>query len=479
MGPLISSYALTVSSQINPLDPSLLNQHPVLIQTGLIFQSHLERRVSNRYKRDCSSSTPQQNPFTTQLPHAPAHVSISFACSAAESFILLDAMRAYPDRDGLPLWLFVLVILIATFSVAIVSFVLWRKCIKRHRRQVSVSSSGSDLPARKVSVKKGRIVRASWNVSLTGPRFGSASSPETNRQARQWPRPVSAELSPRSQDHESFEYFKQEASRKNENPSFLTRPWSGLSRKPTASTKRSLSFSRNRRSFRPSYISESAATEPEIYEKGPQATVTEIQPISWLDSPRPFSPIAPLTLPRISCDVPPPTSSFLKSPDRLSPHSAVPPKPLRTYQISRQDDIFCAKPRRHQRNSSTLDPGWPIPDLEAQQQQRSSAASNRSFLQEWSSVYYRWLARPSSPAVRESVNFSRRINSRPSTVVQPKIEDDVVSLPSLSPMTYDDPPSPMSTTYSEKYPSRWHGGDRMSAASKSRRGRDMSWLAGR
>ncbi|ETN41014.1 uncharacterized protein HMPREF1541_02947 [Cyphellophora europaea CBS 101466] len=78
-------------------------------------------------------------------------------------------MSTLLDKTSLPLWLWI--VIIAVGSLCLIGGVgVIVVCMLRRRR--SIGSSVADLPTRRVTVRRGRVVPASHYLSLTGSKFG-------------------------------------------------------------------------------------------------------------------------------------------------------------------------------------------------------------------------------------------------------------------------------------------------------------------
>lgn len=291
----------------------------------------------------------------------------------------------FPDDDGLPLWLFILVILLTIATLAVVSYVVWRRCSRRPKKQDCFPPEISESPVRKISVKRGQIVRASWNELLTRSRFGyGASREQSRRPSPQWPETAySSERYDRFQKP-SFNSATRSMPNAQDDPRFAPR-WSWSDFVPRRNRFGSTS---ERESIRASYISFSMDHQ--------QLAPTMSKPPSlnferdWLDSPTPLPPMTPPTLPRT-----PTNSAPCHVSTRTASNYAPVPRLPSEYRISRygEDNISASSKtqRRSQKADSRFSSIWSRP-----QGHRPSAATRESFLQEWSNTYRSWLVYPES-----------------------------------------------------------------------------------
>ncbi|KAF7503287.1 hypothetical protein GJ744_004009 [Endocarpon pusillum] len=291
----------------------------------------------------------------------------------------------FPDDDGLPLWLFILVILLAIATLAVVFYVVWRRCIRRPKKQDCGSQEIPESPVRKMSVKRGQTVRASWNESLTGSRFGyGAIREQSGRPSPQWPETAySSERYDRFQKP-SFNSASRSMPNSQVDPRFASRwSWSDFAR-----SRSRIGSTSERESIRASYISFSMdhqQLEPTI-SKPPSPNFER----DWLDPPTPLPPMTPLTLPRTPTD----STPCHVSTRTMSNYAPVPRLPSK-YRISRycEDNISASSktPRRSQKADSRFLSIWSRP-----QGHHSSAATREIFLQEWSNTYRSMLVYPES-----------------------------------------------------------------------------------
>ena len=256
-----------------------------------------------------------------------------------------------PNGNSPPLWFIALIILLSTTSTVLAVFVVWRRCIKRPCGLGPLSSGISEPPVRRIKISRGRIIRASRNVSLTGASFGYQPSDEQNlRFSTQWPGAAHFDRHHDNVQKPDCLYSAHELSSFEDDPAEIPRrSWPGSRRQSRAdlpsdegSIKAShLSFAADHR--------KSAPTLPK-----PQLSKVDQE---WLGYPAPLSPITPSLVPD---------------------YSAV-PLPATEYRLSRcRDGTNSTKPRHSKR---------PKPRL-------SSHHSRSSILQLWSSVYRDWLLHP-------------------------------------------------------------------------------------
>ncbi len=275
-----------------------------------------------------------------------------------------------------------------------VILVLWLRFSKRASRRKLWSSDISEQPARQVSVKKGQLVRTSWNTSLTGPVFGLEETRQQNpRPFRQWPEStLSSEFFGDDQElclRHSMQFNTQTLSFFDELP---RRSWAdSLSMQSSAGWRESEDILTDEEGLRRSYVFDWAVFTNELEKAHARPELLKIEPPS-IDSPAPLSPITPLTLPRsprnaASC----PTSS-----PPLPQYPALPPRPVEVHRASRYREKLGSTRQRKQRSSTMLNPSLVShhrtrPQLSGR---RSSIASSPSFLQAWSDVYRDWLDLP-------------------------------------------------------------------------------------
>lgn len=344
-------------------------------------------------------------------------------------------MMRFPDDDGLPLWLFILIILLTAVSITLILFVVWCKCIKRSRKLEPLSSEISNCPERKISARNGQIVRASWNVSLTGPRFGSGMSRQQRRRpSHQWPGTTCVEGHHESIEKPSYHQSPYDAdSLEDQAASVRGRSWSDLVRRQNSPAWRP----RDEESIRASYIS----LRPDKSQLEPGTSKLESQ---WLDSPTLISPITPFTLPRTPHS-PARHPATLQS---LSRYATV-PLPAKAYRISRYCEGINPLTSTNQTHSNKLESRSPRCHPQSQAC-RSSTTTRESFLHAWSSAYHGWLSDPDIPsgsAPTRPVHF----DVMPITDLASETSEDHeadISLPSLTPVVSIRSRSPVSRPHS-------------------------------
>jgi hypothetical protein len=304
----------------------------------------------------------------------------------------------FPDDDGLPLWAFVLVILLTTISAALIGFLVWRKCTRRSNRRTLKSLEGLEPPERQVSVKKGKLVRASWNFSLTGSKFGQGSTHKHSpSHSHQWPETPYFTGHLGSEKSPSMVHSAQDMNGLRSHQSHLHHAsWSRiLQRESRGGLRIDVGRLQDEESPRQFCISDWLKQAQELSNIKSRIPVALKTP--RLDSPPLLSPITPLTLPR----TPRNQEVFPTSLPLFSNAADIPPMPAMPYPSSRY-----------------VDASRPLPDLpfkEIQQfasrfsssshydtshfdQYHSSTATTDSFLNAWSSAYHEWLARSDTSA---------------------------------------------------------------------------------
>ncbi len=329
----------------------------------------------------------------------------------------------FPDDDGLPLWLFILIILLTTVTLAVISYVVWSKCIRRPKKQDSSSPDTSEGPVRKISVKRGQIVRASWNESLTGSRFGYAASREHSRHpSSQWPETAYSVRRYDGFQKPSFNSSMRSLPIAEDRPQCVPgRSWPDFVR-----MRNQIGLASGRESIRASYVSFSSDHQ--------QADTTISKPPfpnferDWLDSPTPLPPMTPLTLPRTPNSAPCHASS--QTPSNYAPVPRLPSE----YCISRcgEDDFSASSTAQmhSQEENLRFSSFWSRPHGYS-----SSTVTRESFLQAWSNVYRSWLVYPESPS-----------SSKPVKPTTSHVE--VVSVTDSASMALDEPKRNVSLPYS-------------------------------
>jgi hypothetical protein len=360
-----------------------------------------------------------------------------------------------PNEDGLPVWLFILVILLALASIALILFIVWCKCFRRPNGIRSLSSSISEPPRSKVNVRKGKIIRASWNISLTSPRFGRGAARQQSKQpSPQLPQTTQSAEAFGNYEKPSHHHFMREDTPAEHNFRHLPQQsWRELLRRHNnAGLRTSASVSPDVESARPSYISDSVelAQNSDEVQRRPQASRTESL---WLDSPTPTSPITPIAMPRT------PRNRALRptSLNVLADNGALPPLPAKVYHIPRYREGNNPCRIAQHRDSRNLDQRSSLSrhDFSKSHKYRSSTATNKSFLQAWSSVYGHWLANPESSSSSHAKEATIPTSSDVDVAANkgPVSEDGYdqgrnISLPSLTQMLSIDSKSRVSRNYS-------------------------------
>jgi hypothetical protein len=386
----------------------------------------------------------------------------------------------FPDDDGLPLWLFILIILFTTAIIALIAFVVWRRCTKRPRRPKHLSSGASESAVRKTSFRKGQIVGSLLNLSLTGPRFGSGASREKSRHpSNQWPGTAYFDENQENVEKLGYQYSACDVSSFGDSSIRVPqRTWSDvLRRQSSAGLKRPDACLLDEENVRASYVSHCGDCIESLNRTHSRRQMSTIKPPS-LDSPAPLPPLTPLTLPRT-----PQHPVLNRTTFRLlSKYAAIPPLPA----VSRHREESTSRRNSKQRDSRSLD--WPSspPYCGVPQGQEcpSSALTRESFLQTWSSAYHGWLAKPETPSSNSApANPDLREASHADVMsingsASEKSEDSGIdiSLPSSTPILSPSPVSrPHSLGISPSPSDRKHRGK--IARTKPRTGQDrISWL---
>jgi hypothetical protein len=308
----------------------------------------------------------------------------------------------YPDDDGLPLWLFILVILLSTATIVVILLIVWLKYVKRSSKLKAWRSCISEQPIRQVSVRKGQLVPASWNNSLSGPDFDLGDSRQPNRHpSHQWPETAYFdEPFRKGQAYGLARSMLDDARPEDAFDELLRRTWSGLLRfQSIAGSGVSVHSSTDEESLRPSCISEWAEFTRRLQETHSKPTLSKLEPL-MLESPAPLSPITPLTLPRT-----PRIAASGPTGLQLPPHyPALPSLPGKVYRASRyREDLGLVRRSLKQRTSIRLDRRLSSPHRTYSQPSgcRSSTASCESFLQAWSGAYRDWLIYPKTASSSE------------------------------------------------------------------------------
>lgn len=86
-------------------------------------------------------------------------------------FIHLHDMSTLLDRTSLPLWVFVVIIVVGSICILATIGVIIR-CVVVKRRAAPNSEDEYNAPMRKMTVRRGRVVPQSHYLSLTGSKFG-------------------------------------------------------------------------------------------------------------------------------------------------------------------------------------------------------------------------------------------------------------------------------------------------------------------
>lgn len=82
-------------------------------------------------------------------------------------------MSSLLDNNILPLWVWIIIIVVGSLSVVGTAAFITRCVIVRRRQSAFVDTFGDDnLPQRRVTVRRGRVVPTSNYLSLTGSKFG-------------------------------------------------------------------------------------------------------------------------------------------------------------------------------------------------------------------------------------------------------------------------------------------------------------------
>ena len=294
----------------------------------------------------------------------------------------------FPADDDLPLWLFILVVLLSIASIAVVLLVVWLKCVKRSSRLKRWPSGTCEEPVRRGPVRKSQIVRVSWNNPLTRNGFRLAENRRHSRShSYQWPEIAYSGESSGDDQKSVFHHSMLVDTRAGDDVNnFPLRSWSALlENQSNNGSRESVHGSTDEEYLRSSYISDCTDLTHGLEIASSKLKMSEFA-LPMLDSPAPLSPITPLTLP-LSPQITAlrPTSSQL-----LPQYAALPPLPAKVYRAStyRKDPNF--RRSLQQRHSTRLNlHQYPL-------ECRSSDPARDSFLQARSSTYRDWLVYPNT-----------------------------------------------------------------------------------
>jgi hypothetical protein len=346
----------------------------------------------------------------------------------------------FPDDDGLPLWVFILVISLTAGTIALVLFVVWRKCIKRKGVLGPVTLIVPESPVRKISVRRGQIIRASCNMSLTGSRFGGGSYAQSQRPSPQWPGSPYLDGNQNEVQKLDYHYSARSVPSFEDYPtSTPQRSWSDMIRRQSR-----VGLASDEESIRASYISFSV-DPPKLNTTLSKPDLSNIDR-RWLDSPALLSPVTPVTLPR----TPKVAVSTYLSPRLLSEHAPMPLLPAK-YRISRYREELNSVCSRKQNDSKRPDRCMSS-SLSQSPGYRFSAATSTSFLQAWSNVYRDWLVVSEGPSsdqpAKPTSNHIDRVSIADSAAESLGDRQSDVSLPSLNPLLSTKSMSAVSSTHS-------------------------------
>jgi hypothetical protein len=346
----------------------------------------------------------------------------------------------FPDDDGLPLWVFILVILLTAGTIAVVLFVVWRKYIRRKSVPKPAMLSVPESPVRKISIRKGQIIRASCNMSLTGSRFGGASFGQSQHLSPQWPETPYLDGNKNDVQKLGYHYSARSVPSLEDHPATTPRrSWSDVIRRQSR-----VGLPSDEESIRTSYISFPVdLPKLSIMLAKPDLSNTDRQ---GLDSPMLPPPITAITFPR----TPKLAASSYSRPRLPSKQVSVPPVQPK-YRISRYREELNSICSRRQRDSRIIDGCFPS-SRSPSPGYRFSATTSSSFLQAWSNVYRDWLVVSEGPSSSEPAKpTSCHIDSVSIAESASKSMDDShcdVSLPSSTPMLSTKAMSAVSSTHS-------------------------------
>jgi hypothetical protein len=362
----------------------------------------------------------------------------------------------FPDDDGLPLWLFILVFIISIVSLALVLFVVWRKCLKRSSGLGVLSFGVIEPPDRKMSVRKGQTVRSSSKISLTGPKFGVGASHHQSRcPSSRWPETAYVDGSHENVHKSGNRHSFANAPSSGDHSASAIRRWPDFVRGlRTTDLKTPVDFPADEENLRASYTSDSGGLVRTLDEEHPKLKWSNIEPLT-LNSPAPLSPITPLTLPR----TPRSTHLSLVKLKRISRLAAVPP--LKPHRVPRYREEIASTCSTKQTDARKLESRFSRSHYGGHSQSReyrSSAATSTSFLQAWSGAYHDWLVHPERPSGNSSTTSDVPRPSHigdlvPVTNPSLKSEDEYgrdVSLPSQTPISFNGSISPVSHALSSE-----------------------------
>ena len=312
-----------------------------------------------------------------------------------------------------------------------------------------------ESPVRKISIKRGQIIRASCNMSLTGSRFGGVSCGQSQNLSPQWPETAYLDGNNDEVQKLGYHYAARSVPSCEDYPATTPRrSWSDVIRRHSR-----VGLASDEESIRTSYISfPMDLPKLSIMLSKPDPSDIDRQ---WLDSPAlpspiipvtlpqtPKQPITPITLPQTPKHIASSSYSRPRIPSKQVPQPPVPPK----YRISRYREELNSICSRKQSDSRILDGRFsysrsPPPGV------RFSATTSSSFLQAWSNVYRDWLVvsegPPSSsqPAKPTSYHIDR-ISVADSASESVNDRRSIVSSPSSTPMLSAKAMSAVSSTHS-------------------------------
>lgn len=306
-----------------------------------------------------------------------------------------------PDEDGLPVWAFIMVMLLTTLTLALVAYAVWRRCVRPSRGVEHLSSSVHEPPECKVYVREGRIARFSGAPPPARTYGGRPSSKQSPAYSNQWPQKAYSDGHDENQQELSNHYPVEQdvgGTVRRSRPDVLPRECSvALKDSPGLPSHEEI---------RSSYISsDSIDVFQNVEEISPKPNSSGSEP-PHLDCPTPLSPFTPLALSRLSqhSELGPTTLRL------LSKYGSIPPPLPAAYRLSRyRDRINSARTSKHS-NSKRRDSRFSLLHGDAQLTHGhcSPAVTRESFLQAWSNACQGLRAHPEAPPPsREPAEASR------------------------------------------------------------------------
>lgn len=379
----------------------------------------------------------------------------------------------FPNHDGLPLWLFILVILLASTTLALVAYVVWRKCIKQPRKVEPSSASEFEPSDCRFYLRKRQIARSSWMSPAArrnncGPNRGHSQfySPQCPEKAHHSGRDDNPEMM-------GYRYSVRDLASCEKSPNHNPRrSLSDMLRRHHSVTLNRSAALPSHEEIRASYISDhSIDATRNIDEIDSKRTISAMEP-PRLDYPALLSPLTPLTLPRNPQHHPLHPTAF----QSLSKYASIPPLPA-PCRLSRYSAGIRSMKKRKERDSRSLCPRLSSSpcDLTQSHPCRPPTVTRESFLQAWSNASHGWVQQPEAPLyipLSSSESTEPKGKKAPQVDLvsisdaQSQISDEhemEVSLPSCTPITSN---SPVSRTQSV--------GERSTRSDRKQMGRNLS-----